>query len=96
VTSPSAAHAADALAWLPSEDDNAVAFSDRAVAAYADRTDPAWAFSDEAGAHADLAISRVASRDIEGAGEALAPCWSWRPSNASTGSFTPSRGSTRR
>ncbi|WP_245908210.1 hypothetical protein [Pseudosporangium ferrugineum] len=66
-------YAADALAWLPTEADNAVAFSTRAVAAYADRTDPAWAFGDQAGAHADLAISRIASRDIEGAREALAP-----------------------
>ena len=49
-----------------------MAFSTRAVAAYADRTDPAWAFGDEAGSHADLAISRIASRDIEGAREALA------------------------
>jgi tetratricopeptide (TPR) repeat protein len=66
-------YAADALAWLPAEADNAVTYSDRAVAAYADRTDPAWAFGDEAGSHADLAISRVASRDLEGAEEALAP-----------------------
>jgi hypothetical protein len=64
-------YTADALAWLPAEADNAVAFSTRAVAAYADRTDPAWAFGDEAGSHADLAISRIALRDIEGAREAL-------------------------
>jgi hypothetical protein len=66
-------YSADALAWLPAEADNAVAFSTRAVAAYADRSDPAWAFGDEAGSHADLAISRVAARDIEGAWDALAP-----------------------
>jgi hypothetical protein len=66
-------YAADALAWLPAEADNAVAFSTRAVAAYADHSDPAWAFGDEAGSHADLAISRIASRDIEGAQDALAP-----------------------
>ncbi|MFI7596715.1 hypothetical protein [Actinoplanes sp. NPDC049681] len=59
--------AADALAWLPAQADNAVALSTRAVAAYADRTDPAWAFGDEAGSHAELAISRIASRDIEAA-----------------------------
>jgi len=66
-------YAADALAWLPGEADNAVSFSTRAVAAYADRSDPAWAFGDQAGAHSDLAISRVASRELDGAAEALAP-----------------------
>jgi hypothetical protein len=64
--------AADALAWLPAEAHDAVTFSTRAVAAYSDRNDPAWAFSDEAGSHADLAIARIAARDIEGAQEALA------------------------
>jgi hypothetical protein len=66
-------YAADALAWLPSEADKAVDFSTRAVAAYTDRADPDWAFGDEAGSHADLAISRIASRDVEGAEDALAP-----------------------
>jgi hypothetical protein len=53
--------------------DSAVSFSTRAVAAYADASDPAWAFGDQAGSHTDLAIARIASRDIEGAAEALAP-----------------------
>lgn len=66
-------YAADAMAWFPDEADTAVNFSTRAVAAYADRADPAWAFSDEAGARADLAIARVAARDIEGTHDALAP-----------------------
>ncbi|WP_245922775.1 XRE family transcriptional regulator [Paractinoplanes atraurantiacus] len=66
-------YAADALAWLPNEADNAVSYSTRAVAAYSDTTDPAWAFGDEAGSRTDLAIARIASRQIEGAAEALAP-----------------------
>lgn len=66
-------YAADALAWLPGEADNAVDFSTRAVDAYSDPTDPAWAFGDQAGSHSDLAIARVAARDLEGANEALAP-----------------------
>ena len=66
-------YAADALAWLPAEADTAVGFSTRAVAAYADRNDPAWAFSAEAGAPAALAIARVAARDVEGAEDALSP-----------------------
>jgi hypothetical protein len=66
-------YAADALAWLPAEADNAIEFSTRAVAAYADHSDPAWAFGDESGSHADLAISRIASRDIDAARDALAP-----------------------
>jgi tetratricopeptide (TPR) repeat protein len=66
-------YAADALAWLPSESTQAVAFATRAVAAYADTNDPAWAFGDQAGSQSDLAIARIASRDIEGATEALSP-----------------------
>jgi tetratricopeptide (TPR) repeat protein len=64
-------YAADALALLPAEADKAVEYAARAVNAYADPNDPAWAFSDQAGSHADLAVARVASRDLEGAEEAL-------------------------
>jgi tetratricopeptide (TPR) repeat protein len=66
-------YGADALAWLPDQADEAVALSSQAVAAYEDRSDPSWAFGDEAGSHADLAIARIASRDVEGAADALAP-----------------------
>jgi len=66
-------YAADALAWLPAEANSAVLFSTRAVAAYTDHSDPAWAIGDEAGSHADLAIARIASREIEGARDAIAP-----------------------
>jgi hypothetical protein len=66
-------YAADALAWLPDEAEHTMSFATRAVDAYADRTDPAWAFGDQAGAHSDLAIARVSARDVDGATEALAP-----------------------
>ncbi|MFY1586975.1 hypothetical protein ACN267_21000 [Micromonospora sp. WMMD734] len=45
----------------------------RAAQAYADPNDPAWAFGDQAGSHANLAIARVASGDLDAAAEALAP-----------------------
>ncbi|MEU8240170.1 XRE family transcriptional regulator [Actinoplanes missouriensis] len=66
-------YAADALAWLPEQASEAEGFAARAVEAYSNRHDPSWAFGDQAGAHADLAIARVARRDVEGASEALAP-----------------------
>jgi hypothetical protein len=66
-------YAADALAWLPSEAERAEDYSARAVDAYANRNDPARAFGDQAGSHADLAIAHVARRELEGAAEALAP-----------------------
>lgn len=66
-------YAADALAWLPSQADDAIRYSTTAVDAFSNPNDPAWAFGDQAGAHTDLAIARLADRDIEGAEEALAP-----------------------
>jgi tetratricopeptide (TPR) repeat protein len=66
-------YAADALAWLPGEADKAVQFSSRAVDAYANPNDPAWAFGDQAGSHSDLAIARIAARDLEGAVQAVTP-----------------------
>ena len=65
-------YAADALAWVPEQAD-AQRYAEQAVAAYADPADPAWAFGDEAGSHADLAIVRVARRDLDGAADALVP-----------------------
>lgn len=66
-------YVADALAWLPGRHGLAEEYARRAVAAYADPNDPAWAFGDQAGAHADLAIARVAARDLDGAAAALEP-----------------------
>ncbi|MDG4828203.1 hypothetical protein O7627_02650 [Solwaraspora sp. WMMD1047] len=66
-------YAADALAWLPNEAASAEEYSTRAVDAYADTHDPAWAFGDQAGSHADLAIARIAGRDLDAAADAIAP-----------------------
>lgn len=65
-------YAADALAWTPGQPD-AERYAEQAVAAYADPTDASWAFSDQAGAHTDLAIARITRGELEGAAEALAP-----------------------
>jgi len=66
-------YAADALAWLPAEAQEAERYSQQAVDAYADPTAPEWAFGDQAGSHADLAIARIARGELEGAAEAVAP-----------------------
>ncbi|MEU2983388.1 hypothetical protein ABZ647_03220 [Micromonospora aurantiaca] len=78
-------YAADALAWLPNEADQAVDFSTRAVNAYANPNDPAWAFGDQAGSHSDLAIARIAARDLEGAVEAVRPVLELPPSQRING-----------
>ncbi|MFI0454153.1 hypothetical protein [Actinomadura sp. 6N118] len=66
-------YAADALAWLPDEAAEAERYSSEAVSAYSDPSRPEWAFGDQAGSHTDLAISRIAQGELEGASEALAP-----------------------
>ena len=66
-------YAADALAWIPDQADSAERYSTQAVAAYADPNSPDWAFGDQAGAHSDLAIARIARGELEGAAEAIAP-----------------------
>ena len=66
-------YAADALAWLPDEAEAAEQYATRAVNAYADPHDPAWAFGDQAGSHTDLAIARIANRDLDAAADAIAP-----------------------
>jgi hypothetical protein len=67
-------YAADALAWLPEQAAEGRRYSEEAVVAYGDPHDPAWAFGDQAGSHADLAIARIAGEhpDLEGAAAALA------------------------
>lgn len=66
-------YAADALAWLPGEAQQAETYSADAVAEYSDSNRPEWAFGDQAGSHSDLAISRLQRGEIEGASEALSP-----------------------
>ncbi|MDX6235641.1 MAG: hypothetical protein QOG10_456 [Kribbellaceae bacterium] len=66
-------YAADALAWLPGEVDNAGRVSREAVDAYADQSHPEWAFGDAAGSQAAMAISRIANGELDGAAAAIAP-----------------------
>lgn len=66
-------YAADALSWLPSEADRAERYSVQAVDEYSDPSRPEWAFGDQAGSYADLAIARIQRGELEGANEALAP-----------------------
>jgi hypothetical protein len=66
-------YAADALAWLPDQAEEAGEYAGQAVLAYSDSASPEWAFGDQAGSHADLAISRLALGELDGAVEAIAP-----------------------
>lgn len=66
-------YAGDALTWLAGEAEAAENYSAQAVAAYADPTHPDWAFGDQAGSHADLAIARIAGGELEGAVDAIKP-----------------------
>jgi hypothetical protein len=66
-------YAADALAWLPGSAADTERWARLAIDAYSDETDPDWAFGDQAGSQAAMAISRIASGDLEGAAEAIAP-----------------------
>lgn len=66
-------YAADALAWLPDRAEAAGEYASQAVLAYSDHGSPEWAFGDQAGSHADLAISRLALGELDGAAEAIAP-----------------------
>lgn len=61
------------LSWLPSEAEQAEHYSQLAVTEYADTSGPTWAFGDQAGSQCDLAISRIARGELEGAAEAVAP-----------------------
>lgn len=49
---------ADALAWLPAQDEATESYPTQAVSADANPHDPAWAFGDQAGSHADLCSPR--------------------------------------
>lgn len=64
---------ADALTWLPSEAAAAQDYAERAVLEYEDESTPEWAFGDQAGSRADLAIARIRMGEVEGAMEAVVP-----------------------
>ncbi len=66
-------YAADALTWLPTEVGAAETYAAQAVEAYRDTDSAEWAFGDQAGSHADLAVARVMRGELDGAVEALSP-----------------------
>ncbi|WP_030398442.1 hypothetical protein [Kitasatospora purpeofusca] len=78
-------YAAESMAWLPAEADAAQDYSARAVSAYADPSHPDWAFGDQAGSHASLAIARVHAGELEGAVEAIAPVLDLAPEKRNNG-----------
>jgi hypothetical protein len=64
-------YAADALAWLPDQGAATEDYASQAVLAYSDATAADWAFSDQAGSYADLAIARLGRGELDGAAEAI-------------------------
>jgi hypothetical protein len=49
------------------------------VNAYSDATAPDWAFSDQAGSYADLAIARLGRGELDGAADAITPVLELEP-----------------
>ncbi|MEU8138381.1 hypothetical protein [Streptodolium elevatio] len=66
-------YVAEAVVHLRDDPRGAQAQADAAVAAYRDAPPEEWAFGDEAGAQTNLALSRVAAGELEGAVEAVRP-----------------------
>lgn len=78
-------YAADALAWVSSESEQAEHYATQAVSAYSDPSRPEWAFGDQAGSHADLAVSRIFRGEVEGAVEAIDPVLNLPPEQRMNG-----------
>jgi tetratricopeptide (TPR) repeat protein len=72
-------YAADALSWLPSLSEAAQTYAVQAVEAYEDTSNVEWAFGDQAGSRADLAIARLQMGELEGAVEAVTPVLDLEP-----------------
>ncbi|MFD9947158.1 hypothetical protein ACFWYW_23730 [Nonomuraea sp. NPDC059023] len=66
-------YAADAYVWMPGGEQEAIQAASHAISAYADAAPADRSFSDEAGAHCDLALAWVALGELDGAAEALVP-----------------------
>ncbi|MGV9878434.1 hypothetical protein [Streptomyces sp. NPDC003006] len=62
-----------------------------AVQAYASAPTVEWAFGDAAGAHTNLALARIARRDLEGATEAIHPVLDLPPSQHNHGIVVSAR-----
>lgn len=72
-------YAADALAWLPDQGAATDDYANQAVLAYSDAAASDWAFSDQAGSYADLAITRLRGGELDGAAEAITPVLELEP-----------------
>jgi hypothetical protein len=66
-------YASDALAWFPERAPAAEQHAIDALTTYEDTESPGWSFGDAAGAATNLAIARVARREVDGALEAVRP-----------------------
>lgn len=66
-------YAGEALSWNAKDAVEAAGYSARAAEGYGDQGSPEWAFGDQAGAHANLAISRLNLGEAAGAREAISP-----------------------
>ena len=66
-------YAADARVWLPGAEEQAENIASEALAAYEHADAAEKSFSDEAGARADQALTRVNRGDLDGAAESLRP-----------------------
>jgi hypothetical protein len=84
-------YAADALIWLPSEAESAEHYARQAVTAYADTSNPEWAFGDQAGSQADLAIAHISGRELDGAGAAARPLLNLPPEQRINGVVVSAR-----
>jgi hypothetical protein len=73
-------YAAGAYVFFGDADDAAELEARAALELYDDPTEPHWSFSDQAGARAELALSRVHRGELAGASEALRPVLELEPS----------------
>ncbi len=72
-------YAADSLVWLPAEAEAAEGYAVQAVDVYRDASRPEWAYGDQAGSHADLAVARISRGNLDGAVDAIAPVFDLAP-----------------
>lgn len=66
-------YVAEAVVFLGEDPRSAQEQASAAVTAYRDARPEDWAFGDEAGAHTNLALSRIAGGELDGAVEAVRP-----------------------
>ncbi|AUA12493.1 hypothetical protein CFP59_04635 [Streptomyces malaysiensis subsp. malaysiensis] len=75
----------EACVLLGDGSSNLVRRAEEAVRSYSDSGAPHWAFGDQAGTHADLALARLCTGDLDGAVEAVQPVLDLPPSQRNAG-----------